>query len=199
LGPVSILTMCWLDIYPWLSSVYAAAADAIKIHVEDSEGDEDDIKRSSPSGLGVTVVQENEGAKLCLTRTGIISNRRPTELQRISTGEVITHQSGRTGLDLLVLAKREAARRELYSRFYRGGVVHQERVDPPNNNMGEVPKGIAETETDKKWQTGVDLPGDDGKESRREEKRKRKEERKVTRDSRKKRKTERERTAGERR
>ena len=70
--------------------------------------------------------------------------------------------------------------------------MHQEeRVDPPDS-IREVPKRTVET--DKKWQADVDLPGDDGKESRKEKKRKRKEERKVTRDSRKKRKTQGERT-----
>jgi hypothetical protein len=94
-------------------------------------------------------------------------------------------------LDLLVLAKREAARRELYSRFYRGDVVHQkERVDPLDST-GKVPKGTVER--DNKCQTGVDPPG---KESRRE-KRKRKEERKVTRESRKKIKAESEREKGQ--
>lgn len=143
----------------------------------------------------MTAIQGSEGAKLSLTHTGIISNRRPTELQRVSIGEAITHQSGRMGLDLLVLAKREAARRELYSRFYRGGIVHQEERVDPLDSTGEVPKRVADrNEPDDKWQTAVDLPRADGKESRREEKRKRKEERKVTRDSRKKRKTEGERT-----
>lgn len=78
----------------------------------------------TPAAPTSAVKQGNEGTKLSVTQTGILSNRRPIDLTDTATG--VTHKSGRAGVDLLVLAKREGAKRLLYSRFHRGGVVNYE-------------------------------------------------------------------------
>lgn len=59
------------------------------------------------------------------TKTGIISNRRPTEairLQEPTTTEVSPKYS------LLSMAKRQAARQGLYAAFYRGPVITSEDI-----------------------------------------------------------------------
>ena len=159
---------------PWgVVSVYAVAANAIHIHVEDSEEESENKEIVSSTRALATATKKT----LAMTQTGILSNRRPhgdrqgasTDLFRPSGG------GGGVGGDLLVLAKREAARRELYSRFHRGGVVHAREVA---GFPGRIDPKTDGDETGEKWEPPPSVDGeraDVGKESRRAEKRRRKE------------------------
>lgn len=60
------------------------------------------------------------------TTTGILSNRRPVNVTPASTSGTSTPDSTSSDthrLSLIAIAKREAAKRNLYSRFYRGAVL----------------------------------------------------------------------------
>lgn len=112
------------------------AANAIQIKINDSD-DEDSYSSSVP--------KRDEMQKLQVTQTGILSNRRPVA---VPTGPVfaetptaiVRDPSGSSGgaYDLLALAKREAAKKELYSRFHRGPVIHNDHEDAVKGEEGAV-------------------------------------------------------------
>ena len=60
---------------------------------------------------------------LSRTSTGILSNRRPRGVTSNATSGTATPVESRPRYGLLVTAKREAARQNLYSRFFRGPVL----------------------------------------------------------------------------
>ncbi|KZT18438.1 hypothetical protein NEOLEDRAFT_1173578 [Neolentinus lepideus HHB14362 ss-1] len=103
------------EAFPFWDHLYSAAAKAIKLKVADSdEEDSADTEQSS------SVI-------IARTRTGILSNRRPVEGTPASSGAV-TPDSGSSDssgpkLSLLTLARKEAAKKGLYSMFFRGPVL----------------------------------------------------------------------------
>ncbi|KAH7870878.1 uncharacterized protein C8R40DRAFT_1072884 [Lentinula edodes] len=95
-------------------SLFSAASQAITVKIDDSDvSDSDEI---TPSVAPV----------LRRTTTGILSNRRPVNVTPASTSGTSTPDSTSSDtprLSLIAVAKREAAKRNLYSRFYRGAVL----------------------------------------------------------------------------
>jgi len=98
------------EAYPFWDHVFTAAASSIKVKVYSDDGDDDsDTPQSSGSST-----------PLDRTSTGIISNKPQkvglSALTALTVSEV-------TGLSVMALAKRESARRCLYSQFFRGPVL----------------------------------------------------------------------------
>lgn len=176
------------DGFQFWDHVYAAAADAIKIHVEDSE-DEDEASRSQVLPT-LTDPTQSGSNKLSLTQTGILSHRRPIEYGEES--RPIFSITRHSDTDLLTLAKREAAKRELYSRFCRGGIVHQEEEERPRHpkqmksaTESDVEKPPApasnRSEADNEHEASARLEqGTNAKLLRKEEKKRRKEKKKAS-------------------
>ena len=76
-------------------------------------------QEDSESSLGITFKRTN---------TGIISNRRPVRGTAVDSGAT-TPDSDTSRLSLLANAKREAAKRGLYSRFFRGPVLGSREME----------------------------------------------------------------------
>lgn len=148
------------DGFQFWDHVYAAAAQAIEIKVHGDDGDEEsdqqcDDTASNSTGAGQAATDSQELGRhgkrdrqvLELTRTGILSNRRPGTSQRrvvednlipdCGTSSAVT-EGGSKG-DLLAMAKREAARRELYRRFYRGEIISEqsEQAEATDSGTGQ--------------------------------------------------------------
>ena len=91
---------------------------------------------SSHSSRDASHLAQEEGARtleLKRTTTGILSNRRPLIGTPASSGTA-TPSSDSTStstsrLSLMALAKKEAARRGLYSRFFKGPVIGPDDVE----------------------------------------------------------------------
>jgi len=127
-------------------SVYAVAANAIQIKIGDSE-DEGSVTSSV-----VPKVTGEPNNQLQVTQTGILSNRRPTAVPKSRLSDETPYGLGQgssvssgTSFDLLALARKEAAKRELYSRFHRGAVLHNHHEDPvtgeeEQGTQGTVPE-----------------------------------------------------------
>lgn len=77
-------------------------------------------------------------APLRRTTTGIISNRRPVSGTPASTSGSTTpslHVDATARLSLLATAKREAAKRGLYARFFRGPVLGPDDSPSPSHSV----------------------------------------------------------------
>ncbi|KAG1772428.1 hypothetical protein EDD22DRAFT_842397 [Suillus occidentalis] len=126
------------EAFPFWDHLYSAATKAITIKIvdddddDDSDGDDNDEDPNEDS-LGPTTLQ------LKRTPTGIISNRRPlsgTPASGISTSD--TDSYPRTSI--MTIAKREAARKGLYSRFFRGPTLAPD--DPSNLPLSPAPSPL---------------------------------------------------------
>ncbi|KAG6335561.1 hypothetical protein ID866_3524 [Astraeus odoratus] len=102
------------EAFPFWDHLFTAASKAIAIKVtSDDEEDEDD-----PS--------KNDASDIARTSTGIISNRRPvngTPASETTSGMTTPDPITDPRLSLIAIAKREAAKRGLYSKFFRGPVL----------------------------------------------------------------------------
>lgn len=110
-------------------SLFTAASKAITIKISSDDEDADDA-------------DDTNGPHVALrrTETGIISNRRPisgTPASASTSGSATPSTGTSAALSLLATAKREAARRGLYSRFFRGPVLGPD--DDPNTASGVAP------------------------------------------------------------
>ena len=102
--------------------------------------------------------QTTDEHKLEVTQTGILSNRRPAAVSRALSADETTSRSGPrqsslgssgvTSYDLLALARREAAKKELYSRFHRGAVLHHDEslVTCQEEHQETVPESVQKQE-----------------------------------------------------
>jgi len=111
------------DAFPFWDHLFTAAASTIKIKVA---SDDEDSGKSEPSSA-MTIKR---------TTTGIPSCRRPVSGTAVDSGAT-TPDNETPHLSLLANAKREAAKRGLYSRFFRGPVLgpHEvETLDGPSLN-----------------------------------------------------------------
>lgn len=109
------------------------ATKAITIKIVDDDDDDDNDEDQNEDSLGPTTLQ------LKRTPTGIISNRRPlsgTPASGISTPDTDTYP--RTSV--MTIAKREAARKGLYSRFFRGPTLAPD--DPSNLPSSPAPSPL---------------------------------------------------------
>ncbi|KAJ7784445.1 hypothetical protein B0H16DRAFT_1670795 [Mycena metata] len=104
------------EAFPFWDHLFSAASKSIQIKISKDGEDTDDDSDAEP----------NVNVSFKRTSTGILSNRRPV------TGATPAHDSGATTPDtddtsprltLLATAKREAAKRNLYSRFFKGPVL----------------------------------------------------------------------------
>ncbi|KAF7299589.1 hypothetical protein HMN09_00964200 [Mycena chlorophos] len=106
------------EAFPFWDHLFSAASKSIQIKLDSDDSDAGSDSESTPAAQD-----------LKRTSTGILSNRRP------ATGTLADPDSGATTpnlessdaatarFSLLVTAKREAARKGLYARFYRGPVL----------------------------------------------------------------------------
>jgi len=98
------------EAFPFWDHVFSAAANAIQVKIQD---DDDEVTTTpQPSG---------SNTPLDRTSTGILSNR-PTKIGAPAISAPAILESV-VGLSLMALAEREAARRSLYARFFRGPVL----------------------------------------------------------------------------
>jgi len=103
------------EAFPFWDHLFSAASQSIQVKVYDADDDQ------NPSSQ----------VKVARTRTGIPSNRRPATFtpassstpSRPSTPNPTTANSLTPQLGLLTIAKREAAKRGLYSYFFPGPVL----------------------------------------------------------------------------
>lgn len=120
------------EAFPFWDHLYSAATKAITIKIVDDDDDDDDEDPNEDS-LGPATLQ------LKRTPTGIISNRRPlsgTPASGTSTSDTDTYP--RTSI--MTIAKREAARKGLYSRFFRGPTLAPD--DPSNLPPSPAPSPL---------------------------------------------------------
>ncbi|KAG2361499.1 hypothetical protein BDR07DRAFT_1461387 [Suillus spraguei] len=116
------------EAFPFWDHLYSAATKAITIKIADDDNDDDDDN------------DQNEDSTLQIKRTstGIISNRRPllgTPASGISTPDLDSYP--RTSV--MTIAKREAARQGLYSRFFRGPTLSP---DDPIKSSSPAPSSL---------------------------------------------------------
>ncbi|KAJ3987896.1 hypothetical protein F5890DRAFT_1494665 [Lentinula detonsa] len=104
------------EAFPFWDHLFSAASQAITVKIDDSDASDTDEIHSSVAPV------------LRRTTTGILSNRRPVDVVPGSTSGASTPDSSSSELrmSLIAIAKREAAKRNLYSRFYRGAVLAPE-------------------------------------------------------------------------
>ncbi|KAH6912626.1 hypothetical protein BKA70DRAFT_1264405 [Coprinopsis sp. MPI-PUGE-AT-0042] len=98
------------EAFPFWDHLFSAAASAIKLKLDSSDDETSDSEGKT-------------GVKLKRTATGIICNRRPVDGAPAHPGSDTSDSQEDSTLPrytLLARAKREAAKRGLYSRFFRG-------------------------------------------------------------------------------
>jgi nucleolar protein TMA23 len=120
------------EAFPFWDHLYSAATKAITIKIADDDDDEVDDDQNEDSSASTTL-------ELKRTTTGIISNRRPlsgTPASGISTPDSDTYS--RTSV--ITIAKREAAKKGLYSRFFRGPILGPD--DPINLSSPPAPSPL---------------------------------------------------------
>ncbi|KAF8442936.1 hypothetical protein L210DRAFT_960750 [Boletus edulis BED1] len=129
------------EAFPFWDHLFAAASKAITIKVSSDDEDADESKvtpfhtTSSFDSHRSQNHTDDPPTPLARTTTGILSNRRPVSGTPASTSGITTPRpdtdadrdvpdAGAEGrLSLLATAKREAAKRGLYARFFRGAVL----------------------------------------------------------------------------
>ncbi|KAL5501714.1 hypothetical protein ACEPAH_8974 [Sanghuangporus vaninii] len=127
------------DAFPFWDHLYAIATKAIKIKIHKDEDESSDTDSSVTPALPT----------LSRTSTGILSNRRPVVGTPVSSSGTATPSAvdasssassrNEYRINFIATAKRDAARRSLYSRFFRGPVlgpdydVTEEDKDPSKN------------------------------------------------------------------
>ncbi|KNZ81579.1 hypothetical protein J132_11398 [Termitomyces sp. J132] len=122
------------EAFPFWDHLFTAASKTIKLKLaSDDESDEEtfplpEIKR---------------------TATGIMSNRRPATEASATTSSTSTLDvsDGNNRLTLVAIAKRDAARASLYSRFFRGPILGPDDVFPAPL-VGQLPNDIKDCQTD---------------------------------------------------
>ncbi|KAJ7259553.1 hypothetical protein B0H12DRAFT_1108669, partial [Mycena haematopus] len=152
------------EAFPFWDHLFSAASKSIQIKIS---GDDSDDSNSEPTAR----------ISLKRTSTGILSNRRPV------TGDTADNSGATTPevddafprLSLLATAKRAAAKRVLYSRFFRGAILGPDSLFPPEPAVVDVPTvavaDVAEEKLRKKKRKLRDVE----KEEKRERKRLKKE------------------------
>ncbi|TEB39825.1 hypothetical protein FA13DRAFT_1784494 [Coprinellus micaceus] len=99
------------EAFPFWDHLFTAAASAIKVHIDDS----DDEGSASSGDHGEAKKSRSTSLAFKRTETGILSTRRPVH-------GISAHDGLFRDLNTFVFL-RDAARRGLYSRFFRGPVL----------------------------------------------------------------------------
>ncbi|CAE6459902.1 hypothetical protein RSOLAG22IIIB_01736 [Rhizoctonia solani] len=105
--------------------LYDVAAKTIKLKLPGDDSSADSDQES-----------QNPVNQLHRTQTGILSNRRPVTLPTPSSSKSPTPPP--CSASIISLAKKEAARRTLYSRFLRGPVITQEALDSNSATLAKT-------------------------------------------------------------
>jgi len=105
--------------------VFSAAAKSIQLKIHNSDSEDESNANDNGSERDLAPVFSR-------TSTGILSNRRPINRTSVDTSGTSTpvEAQPRYG-SLLVSAKREAAKRNLYSMFFRGPILGPELGQEP--------------------------------------------------------------------
>ncbi|KAH0832045.1 ATP synthase regulation protein NCA2-domain-containing protein [Lanmaoa asiatica] len=120
------------EAFPFWDHLFTAASKAITIKVSSDDEVVDDTETPDP-------------VPLRRTTTGIISSRRPISGTPASTSGSTTPNPGTPGRpSLLATAKREAAKRGLYSMFFRGPVLGPDD-DPRVNSTSDLTASSSES------------------------------------------------------
>ncbi|CAK5270337.1 unnamed protein product [Mycena citricolor] len=117
------------EAFPFWDHLFSAASKAIQIKLSGADSDTNDSD-----------LDDTPNADLKRTSTGILSNRRPIVGTSADTSGTSTPDvdSAHARLSLLAQAKRDAAKRGLYSRFFRGPVVAPDSDDPAQQPAAPV-------------------------------------------------------------
>ncbi|PBK97612.1 hypothetical protein ARMGADRAFT_1162454 [Armillaria gallica] len=106
------------EAFPFWDHLFSAAAKSIQVKISSDDDDESE-----------TVVSTEATLTLKRTTTGILCNRRPLGGTLVSSSGTSTPDSDlMPRLSLLAMAKREAAKRGLYARFFRGPVLGPDTI-----------------------------------------------------------------------
>lgn len=122
--------------------MFAAAATSIKVKLYKDDGDEDTVSRSRQAFQILTLCRQDTPqpsgsvTPIDRTSTGIISNK-PQKVG-LSVLDTLAASKG-TGMSVVALAKRESARRGLYSRFFRGPVLSSDAEELPDLRVAQQP------------------------------------------------------------
>lgn len=123
--------------------MFTAAASSIKVKLYNDGGDEGSVSRPFAQECPIlttchqdTPQPSGSSTPLDLTSTGIISNK-PQKAGLLPFTTPVTLKA--TGLSVMALAKRESARRGLYSRFFRGPVLGPYVEEPQASEVAQRP------------------------------------------------------------
>ncbi|PBK74930.1 hypothetical protein ARMSODRAFT_497359 [Armillaria solidipes] len=106
------------EAFPFWDHLFSAAAKSIQVKISSDDDDESETAVSTEATL-----------TLKRTTTGILCNRRPLGGTLVSSSGTSTPDSDfMPRLSLLAMAKREAAKRGLYARFFRGPVLGPDTI-----------------------------------------------------------------------
>lgn len=108
------------------------------------------------------------------TSSGLVSTQQSSKLKRVS-GPVGYDTAEKRGESLLTIAKREAARRMLYSKFYRGEVLTGEYEEGVVSIKGGVDKRAEGGKREKKRKREEDHEHEHKKKAKKKQKKKEKE------------------------
>ncbi|KAJ7761607.1 hypothetical protein DFH07DRAFT_867738 [Mycena maculata] len=153
------------EAFPFWDHLFSAASKSIQIKIS---GDGSDSDGSDP--------EPNANISLKRTSTGILSNRRPVTGATAGSSGSTTPDVEDTPprLSLLATAKREAAKRGLYSRFFRGPVLGPDSPASEPTIVADITTSAGTGEEAPKRKKRKVMEGED-EETRRERKRLRKE------------------------
>ncbi|KAL5482517.1 hypothetical protein ACEPAI_9111 [Sanghuangporus weigelae] len=132
------------DAFPFWDHLYSIATKSIKIKIHKDEDDSSDTDSSATPALPT----------LSRTSTGILSNRRPVAGTPVSSSGTASPSAvdasssssfskNEYRISIIATVKRDAARRSLYSRFFRGPVLG------PDYGVTEEDKGPSKTKDPK--------------------------------------------------
>ncbi|KAL4073080.1 hypothetical protein V8B97DRAFT_1869086 [Scleroderma yunnanense] len=153
------------EAFPFWDHLFSAASKAITIKVTNDDEEEEDLPQTQPLDLK-------------RTSTGIISNRRPTDGTPAS-GSVTPDPNAGPHLSLVAAAKREAVRRGLYSRFFRGPVLGPDTDTstsaPPTTSSSPAPESTSSKIKNKRKKSGERTETEEERRKRKRLKRERRE------------------------
>jgi len=123
------------EAFPFWDHLFCAAAKSIQVKLA-SDDEADDC------AAGVV----DAPPLLKRTATGILSNRRPVNEIVVASGSNTPDSDISSRYSLLTIAKREAAKRGLYARFFRGPVLDDGNTKKPTAVSSEGPPCAETTE-----------------------------------------------------
>ncbi|KAJ8456872.1 hypothetical protein ONZ51_g11865 [Trametes cubensis] len=126
------------EAFPFWDHVFQAAAVSIQVKLHKDSDDESSDSSDSEDG-------QTPAVEIRRTATGIISNRRPVTGTPALSGATTPSDSQASSsgsitpqLSLMAAAKQQAARRMLYSMFYRGPVIAAEDNDEKQSASKDI-------------------------------------------------------------